>query len=199
MTRDQWLPLIAPCALKMEQLFGTPAHVMVAHSAVECGWGDAIIGKHNHFGITLAERHKLSAMAPTKEAFTPEEARWWRAKYPDRPLSDSYIDKDGIKRFYGKIGNKTIYKTVRPFADYPTLEDAARDWVSIVTGERGGQKKVGNEVISYQGAWLRYRATNDWKAWCKRYLLVYATAGHADLVVQIAEQRNVMAALEAAA
>lgn len=188
MTRDQWLPLIAPVAIKMEQLFGTPAHVMVAHSAVECGWGAAIIGKHNHFGITKADRHALFVMQPTKEVFTPDEAKWWRAKYPNRPLEPQ-----------GELNGKAVYKTVRPFADFPTLEDAARDWVSIVTGERGGQKRIDGQVVSYQGAWLQYRATNDWRAWCNRYLLIYATAGKADLVARIAEQRNVMTALEAAA
>lgn len=188
MDRNQWLSLIAPVALKMESLFGTPAHVMVAHSAVECGWGAAIIGQHNHFGITAAERHTLNVMRPTKEVLSDDEARWWKAKYPGRPLNP-----------VGSLNGKTVYSTVRPFADYPTLEDGARDWVAIVTGERGGGKRINGRLITYQSAWLQFRATSDWKAWAQQYLQIYATAGKADLVIRIAEQRNVINAIEAAA
>ncbi len=192
MNRDQWLSTIAPCALKMESLFASPprvtfAHVMVGHAAMESGWGARTIGRFNCFGITLAERHTISVMKPTKEAFTDAQAEFWRKRYPDRPLRAT--DENG--KPYGKIGNKTIYATVRPFADFPDLEAAARDWVSIVRGERG--------TTALKHAWTRHLATGDWKQWCREYLPVYASAGHVDPVIQIAQQRNVLTALEAAA
>lgn len=184
MTRNEWLGLVCPIAVRMERLYGFPAQVLVAHWAVECGWGSAIIGKHNYFGMKRARRHQMWVDVPrTKEWFSDVDLARWRAKNPGRKFELVQTDE----RPPGP--GKRLYVVSDQFADYPTLEQAALDYIHLLTCERG----------PYAQAWLQFRADGDVDSFVRNYIRVYATADKADLVSRIARQRNVIEAVSEAA
>lgn len=171
-TRESWLAAVAPVAVAMDQQYGFPANVLVAHWAVECAWGYRVIGGSNHCGMKWRERHgERKVEVTTHEWFTQAEA--------DRQKALGKVLYPTGKR----KAEKAEYRMVDAFADYATIEDCGRDFVHLL---RTG---------IYASAWENYRRTDDWHRFVRDYMRHYATANKAELVIQIAEQANVRLAI----
>lgn len=172
--RESWLAAVAPIAVEMENLFDFPANVLIAHWATECGWGTKVIGQHNYCGMKWRPRHgthKVDVM--THEWITLAEAARRRA-------GGRRLDLTGQSK-----GNLYEYQMIDTFADFDSMEACARDFVDLL---RGG---------IYAPAWVAYKASNDWRQYVGDYMKLYATANKAALVIQIAEQSNVILAINA--
>lgn len=73
------------------------------------------------------------------------------------------------------------------FADYPSLLDSCLDYIWLIT--RGAP---------YSKAWADYKIDKDFSSFANRVLAIYATAQYGTLALQIANQPNVLAAIEVA-
>lgn len=178
MSRQQRLSEIAKVAVGFEKQTGYPPEVVVAQWAVESRWGERMSGKNNPFGMTYRPRHSGYTWVMTREELTdPQIADL------DAAERETISSKTPIASRPGYF-NITLN---RRFADYPSLIDAVRDKVGLITTSP-----------RYTTAWTGYLRNKNIPELIDAIAAAgYATAGnYTALVKQIAAQRNVQDAIQ---
>jgi flagellum-specific peptidoglycan hydrolase FlgJ len=178
--RQERLDAISVIATRLEEQTLVPAKLTVAIWAVESQWGLTPVGRANYFGIKRADRHAMWCFSPTHEIFTQGQIDAWNRAHPDHPCRDVKPLASG--RFNVVIDDE--------FADYPSIEDSARDFAWLVS-----------QGPPYRLAFSHYVLDRDFNAYVKAVIVLdhYATSGYGELALEIAAQSNVNEALMAAA
>jgi len=152
--RVERLTEVSAIAVRLERETGYPAAVLVGQWALETGWGAQPACTHNYFGIKFDPgRHTLSCTVATSEAFNRQELASWERSHGKATVLHTYPD-----------GSVSVSLADR-FADYASLEDSCRDYVSLVEGTE-----------SYRAAWSLYQQTHDAERFAALLARQYATS-----------------------
>ena len=103
MTRQQFLDLITPAALKAEALYGVPATLCLAQAAIESRWGKKPIG-NNYWGIKRAKRHTMFKTRKTYEVVDGDKVQII-AEFADYPSVE-----DGAADYAWLLSNAPVYR-----------------------------------------------------------------------------------------
>jgi flagellum-specific peptidoglycan hydrolase FlgJ len=177
-TLETRLNEVAHIAVRLAQVTGCPAQLLIAQWAIESKWGEKPVGHANYFGIKRAARHTKWCTVPTQEVFTPAQLETWDHQHAASPARVITTLPDGRLRV-------EIYDE---FADYDSLDASCQDYAWLITqGE------------PYHRAWQQYQRDKSLADLIGRVAQNYATApGYAELSEKIATQSNVVTAIAVA-
>ena len=113
MTQDQFINVLYPAAVKVQESHGLPALAIVAQSALETGWGKSVPG-NMFFGIKAGsswtgKKQLLWTHEYVNGVYTRVQA-WFRAY--DTPL-------DSLRDYANLIKGNTRYKAALNYPDDP--------------------------------------------------------------------------------
>lgn len=178
MTSDRaaWLSEIAPCAVNAEERTGYPAPAVIAAAAAESGWGKAVTGDYNVFGLTRAVAPEApQKLCATHERLTHEQVE---ALSPDERVTVT-----GIVPLGGGLFSVALS---RWFPSFGSLQEAVDCYVELITtGPR------------YAAAWALYQSERN----IRLLLLGIGAAGYASaggygyLLCEIQAEPEVAAAI----
>jgi len=170
-----------------------PSWLLVSAWAIESSWGQKKIGENNYFGMKFVpERHEMSVWSPTVEYLTADQLNKTLLTRQEQSDSIRYLNSRIVTDPLDKNYNKWKVDCECRFADYPSFQAGLEDVVKLLGCIYNPYKSI------YKLAWRAYRDSGNWRQFAKDYGAIYATGGgYSDLLIKIAEQKNVKTALSA--
>jgi len=157
-------------AVTQERLRGVPAELTCGQVILESDW----LQKKIFTGVKRAARHRNWVLRETREVVND----LWMRRNAER-----------VKRKNRLSDGRWEVWIDEEFADFPTLADALDDYAYLIaTG------------VPYAKAWKKFQADQtDWESLAIQVGRIYATdPNYGKIVIQIANQANVQAAIAAA-
>lgn len=117
-----------PAAMRIEKKYGIPADFIVAHLAIESGWGSAVSGTYNYGGIKAKKKPDGTAAESATCVWT-----WEYAKTQD---SGVFCGRDKTKDVFDSSSNSWKIRVKDLFKNYTSAEAFLEDYSKLLRTNR---------------------------------------------------------------